>query len=150
MILPLSKRLGLAGAIAGKCLTATNTCNAVITALDTAGDVQTLSNPRIKVSSGQSALFTSGQLVPFWDLQVTPGTNVSGVYTPPLYEYTRRDVLDGLSLGVSPKITEDGQIILNIVPVTTSITGVKDQQGPIDTGSNGNRNHWHRCHCSNY
>lgn len=110
---------------------------AVITALDTAGDVQTLSNPRIKVSSGQSALFTSGQIVPFWDLQVTPGTNVSGVYTPPLYEYTRRDVLDGLSLGVTPKITEDGQIILNIVPVTTSIDGEKSIEGPIDSGISG-------------
>jgi MSHA biogenesis protein MshL len=34
--------------------------------------------------------------------------------------------LDGLSLGVSPKITEDGQIILNIVPVTSTIEGEKE------------------------
>ncbi|MDP3588743.1 MAG: hypothetical protein Q8R58_11875 [Sulfuricurvum sp.] len=109
--------------------------DAVMTALDTAGDVQTLSNPRIKVSSGQSALFTSGKLIPFWDLKVTPGTTISGVTTPALYEYTRRDVLDGLSLGVTPKITEDGQIILNIVPVTTSIEGEKALQGFTSSGT---------------
>ncbi|MDD5210779.1 MAG: hypothetical protein PHV62_00045 [Sulfuricurvum sp.] len=109
--------------------------DAIMTALDTAGDVQTLSNPRIKVSSGQSALFTSGKLIPFWDLKVTPGTTITGVTTPALYEYTRRDVLDGLSLGVTPKITEDGQIILNIVPVTTSIEGEKSLQGFTSTGS---------------
>jgi MSHA biogenesis protein MshL len=135
--LTLTQTLGLTGPTAGKMVYNGKNMDAIITALDTAGDVQTLSNPRIKVSSGQSALFTSGQIVPFWDLQVTPGTNVSGVYTPPLYEYTRRDVLDGLSLGVTPKITEDGQIILNIVPVTTSIDGEKSIEGPIDSGSNG-------------
>ncbi len=135
--LTLTQTLGLAGPTAGKMIYSDKHMAAVITALDTAGDVQTLSNPRIKVSSGQSALFTSGQIVPFWDLQVTPGTNISGVYTPPLYEYTRRDVLDGLSLGVTPKITEDGQIILNIVPVTTSIDGEKTLEGPIGSGDTG-------------
>lgn len=135
--LTLAQTLGLVGPTAGKMSYSDKHMNAVITALDTAGDVQTLSNPRIKVSSGQSALFTSGKLVPYWDLQVTPGTNISGVYSPPLYEYTRRDVLDGLSLGVSPKITEDGQIILNIVPVTTSIEGEKNINGLIDTNTTG-------------
>jgi MSHA biogenesis protein MshL len=108
--------------------------NAIITALDTAGDVQTLSNPRIKVASGQSALITSGKLVPFWDLEVTPGTTTNGVTTPALYEYTRRDVLDGLSLGVTPKITEEGQIILNIIPVTSSIEGEKTLEGFTSSG----------------
>lgn len=109
--------------------------DAIITMLDTAGDVDTLSNPRIKVASGQSALITSGKLVPFWDLEVTPGTVIDGVYTPALYEYTRRDILDGLSLGVTPKITEDGKIILNIVPVTSSIEGEKSLEGFTSTGS---------------
>ncbi|MFH0710567.1 MAG: hypothetical protein V2A75_10175 [Pseudomonadota bacterium] len=108
--------------------------NAIVTALDTAGDIQTLSNPRIKVSSGQSALITSGKLVPFWDLEVTPGTSIGTIYTPAIYEYTRRDVLDGLSLGVTPKITEEGQIILNIIPVTSSIEGEKTLEGFTSTG----------------
>lgn len=130
-----AQTLGLAGATAGKLSYSDKHMNAVVTALDTAGDVDTLSNPRIKVSSGQSALITSGKLIPFWDLKVTPGTVISGVVTPALYEYTRRDVLDGLSLGVTPKITEDGQIILNIVPVTTSIEGEKTLEGFTNTGT---------------
>jgi len=131
-----SQTLGLAGATAGKLSYSDKHMNAVLTALDTAGDIQTLSNPRIKVASGQSALITSGKLVPFWDLEVTPGSVIDGVYTPALYEYTRRDVLDGLSLGVTPKITEDGQIILNVVPVVTSIEGEKSING-IVSDNNG-------------
>lgn len=129
--------LGLTGAMAGQLSYNDKHINAVITALDTAGDVQTLSNPRIKVSSGQSALFTSGKLVPYWDLQVTPGTSTPTSFIPPLYQYTRRDVLDGLSLGVTPKITEEGQIILNIVPVIASIEGEKSINGPINTNQIG-------------
>lgn len=129
--------LGLTGATAGQLSYSDKHMNAVLTALDTAGDVETLSNPRIKVASGQSALITSGKLVPFWDLQVTPGTSTPTSYTPPLYQYTRRDVLDGLSLGVTAKITEEGQIILNIAPVTTSIEGEKSINGVIDTNQTG-------------
>jgi MSHA biogenesis protein MshL len=132
-----SQTLGLTGATAGKLSYSDKHITAVISALDTAGDVQTLSNPRIKVSSGQSALITSGKLVPFWDLEVTPGTTINGVTTPALYEYTRRDVLDGISLGVTPKITEDGQIILNIVPVSTSIESEKTLEGFTRTGDGG-------------
>lgn len=125
-----SQTLGLTGATAGKLSYSDKHINAVMSALDTAGDTQTLSNPRIKVASGQSALITSGKLVPFWDLQVTPPVyNGTIIVTPALYEYTRRDVLDGLSLGVAPKITEDGQIILNIIPITASIEGEKSITG---------------------
>jgi MSHA biogenesis protein MshL len=121
-----SQTLGLTGATAGKLSYSDKHMTAIVSALDTAGDVQTLSNPRIKVASGQSALITSGKLVPFWDKEVTvtPATSTS----PATYldSFTRRDVLDGLSLGVAPKITEDGQIILNIVPVTSTIEGEKE------------------------
>lgn len=127
-----TQTLGLSNAVAGTLSYSDKHINAVMTALDTAGDVQTLSNPRIKVASGQSALFTSGKLVPFWDLQVTPSTNTGGTITPAIYEFTRRDVLDGLSLGVTAKITEEGQIILNIVPVTSTIEGEKKLSKTID------------------
>jgi len=123
--------LGLTGATAGKLSYSDKHINAVMSALDTAGDVDTLSNPRIKVASGQSALITSGRLVPFWDLQVTPSTINGTTITPAVYDYTRRDVLDGLSLGVTANITEEGEIVLNIVPVTSSIEGEKSITNPL-------------------
>lgn len=130
-----SLKLSDSGTIAGVLGYSDGNIKGIINALDSAGEVETLSNPRIKVSSGQSALITSGKLTPFWDLEVTPGTVIDGVLTPALYEYTRRDVLEGLSLGVSPKITEDGQIILNIVPVTTDIIGEKSINGTVFASS---------------
>lgn len=110
--------------------------NAVMTALNSAGNVQTLSNPKIKVISGQSALISSGKLVPYWDKGVTITPGSAGVAATILDTYTRRDVLDGLSLGVTAKITEEGQIILNIVPVTSSIEGEKiNRDKGLDVGS---------------
>ncbi|HUH42207.1 MAG TPA: hypothetical protein VLZ29_03750, partial [Sulfurimonas sp.] len=35
--------------------------------------------------------------------------------------YNRRDVLDGVTMGVTPTILEDGKIMLNIIPITSSI-----------------------------
>jgi MSHA biogenesis protein MshL len=61
----MSQTLGLSKAVAGTIGYSDRHMNAVMKALDTAGDVETLSNPRIKVSSGQSALFTSGKLFRF-------------------------------------------------------------------------------------
>jgi MSHA biogenesis protein MshL len=66
-------------------------------------------------------------------LEVTPSTTTGTTITPAIYEYTRRDVLDGLSLGVTANITEEGQIILNIVPVTSTIEGEKTITRTIDT-----------------
>ncbi|MDD5716546.1 MAG: hypothetical protein PHW64_01985 [Sulfuricurvum sp.] len=111
---------------------------AVMTALHSAGNVETLSNPNIKVTSGQSALISSGKIVPYWDKQITYTTtsNGTGTISIPEVTYTRRDVLDGISLGVTPKITEEGQIILNIIPVTSSIEGEKfNRDNGVEVGS---------------
>ena len=120
----LQQTLGLGSAVAGTMSYTAKNFNAVITALNDSGDIDTLSNPRIKVLSGQSALISSGKLVPFWEKEVliTPGA----VGSPALEEitYNRRDVLDGMTMGVTPVIMEDGRIMLNIVPITSNIEEV--------------------------
>lgn len=120
----LQQGLALTGAVAGTVTYSSDNFNAIINALDTAGDVDTLSNPRIKVLSGQSAIISSGKLVPFWEkeVQTTQGTGGSASNTE--VTYNRRDVLDGLSLGVTPTIMGDGNIMLNIIPITSSIEEV--------------------------
>ncbi|MGZ5209090.1 MAG: hypothetical protein ACXWB0_08745, partial [Sulfuricurvum sp.] len=47
-----AQTLGLSGAVAGQLNYSDKHINAIIKALDTAGDIETLSNPNIKVSSG--------------------------------------------------------------------------------------------------
>ncbi len=97
--------------------------NAIINALARYGKVYTLSNPRIMVSNGQSALIATGIVTPFFERQAITTT---GTVTTQLQEnIIRTNVLEGVLLGVTPYIDDDGEIILNIVPVSTRLEGTK-------------------------
>jgi MSHA biogenesis protein MshL len=120
----INQTLGLSGAVAGTVTYTSQNFNAVITALDESGDVDTLSNPRIKVLSGQSAIISSGKLVPFWEKEVQTNQGTGGSASNTEVTYNRRDVLHGVTMGVTPVIMEDGQIMLNIIPITSSIEDV--------------------------
>lgn len=128
--LSIGQTLGLGGAVAGTMTYNTKSFSAVIDALDESGNVDTLSNPSINVLSGQSAIISSGKLVPFWEKEVQTTSDTSASNTE--VTYNRRDVLDGVTMGVTPTILEDGRIMLNIIPITSSIEEVidyKDQNG---------------------
>ncbi len=120
----LKQTLGLSGAVAGTMTYTTENFSAIITALDKSGDVDTLSNPRVKVLSGQSAIISSGKLVPFWEKEVQTNQGTGGSASNTEVTYNRRDVLHGVTLGVTPMIMENGQIMLNIIPITSSIEDV--------------------------
>jgi len=95
--------------------------NAVINALSSVGRIETLSNPRIRVLNGQTALISSGVVVPYWEKQITTlGTTT----VTQSVMYIRRSVLSGVLLGVTPYIEGD-HIMINIVPVSTKIEGTK-------------------------
>ena len=119
--LTFTQPLALSGAVAGTAKYTSQNFTAIINALNEDGDVDTLSNPRIKVLSGQSAIISSGKLVPFWEkeVQTTQGTGGSASNTE--VSYTRRDILDGLTMGVTPTILENGNIMLNVTPITSRI-----------------------------
>ncbi len=133
-ILQLQQGLALSGAVAGTVTYSSDNFNAIVNALDSSGDVDTLSNPRIKVLSGQSAIISSGKLVPFWEKEVQTLQGTGGSASNTQVTYNRRDVLDGLSLGVTPTVLGDGRIMLNVVPITSSIEEViehHDEDGKV-------------------
>jgi MSHA biogenesis protein MshL len=124
--LTLTQTLGLENGVAGSIQYTSSNFNTLIQALQSNGKIQTLSNPRIRVINGQSALILSGDIYPFWEKTVnyTTVTNGNSTSVVPEVTYNRRDVLQGISLGVTPIIKDDGNIILNIVPVSTSIVDI--------------------------
>lgn len=85
------------------------------------GDLETLGNPRIRVLNGQSAVISSGNLIPYWEKEVDEDTETNDR----TITYTRVTVLDGIMLGVTPYIHEDGNITMNIVPVSSSVESDK-------------------------
>ncbi len=95
----------------------------LINALATYGKVYTLSNPRIMVSNGQTALIATGIVTPFFERQAV---TITGTTTTQLQEnIVKTNVLEGVLLGVTPHIDENGEIVMNIIPVATRLEGTK-------------------------
>jgi MSHA biogenesis protein MshL len=96
----------------------------LVNALSQYGKVHTLSNPRILVSNGQTALIATGRITPFFERQaisISPGTAPTQVTENIL----RTNILEGIVLGVTPYIDDAGNIVMNIVPVATRLEGTK-------------------------
>ena len=114
----------LSNAVAGTISYSSKNFNALIDAIDKNGKIDTLSNPRIKVLNGQSAIISSGKLVPYWEKQID--TTQGSSTTDQQITYNRRDVLDGITMGVTPTVMDNGKIMLNITPISSSIEGEKN------------------------
>ena len=119
----LQQTLGLTGTVAGTISYSSENFGALINAIDENGKIDTIANPRIKVLNGQSAIISSGKLVPYWEksVETSQGASTSNIQVT----YNRRDVLDGITLGVTPIVMENGKIMLNVTPISSSIEGEK-------------------------
>ncbi|MDY0222305.1 MAG: hypothetical protein RBR67_14310 [Desulfobacterium sp.] len=94
---------------------------AMIDAISTQGDVNTISSPRINVINNQSATISIGRTIPYLDFQIeniTAGDTVSYQAVP-----TVKRAQAGVSLGITPQISGDGVITLHVVPVITDQAG---------------------------
>ncbi len=69
-------------------------------------------------------MISSGKLIPFWEKEVQTTQGTGGSASTSEVTYTRRDILDGVTLGVTPTVMENGKIMLNIIPITSSIEEV--------------------------
>ncbi|MCK5111239.1 MAG: hypothetical protein KAQ94_06930 [Arcobacteraceae bacterium] len=100
----------------------------IISAMETSGDIEVVSNPRIKIINGQTGIISSGSTEPYWEKQVTYSEIINAAgnkeYVPTTV-YNRLDVLNGISLGVTPIIRDDGTVLLNIIPIITNIESEK-------------------------
>jgi MSHA biogenesis protein MshL len=111
---------------------------AVLGFLETQGDVQILSSPRIATLNNQKAVLKVGS-EDFFVTGVTASTTTnttnttSGVTTPPTV--TLAQFFSGISLDVTPQIDEGTNIMLHVHP---SVTAVTEKNKQIDLGSMGN------------
>ncbi|MBX0311297.1 MAG: secretin and TonB N-terminal domain-containing protein, partial [Sulfurihydrogenibium sp.] len=118
-----SQSLSISNSVSSVAVLRNGDTKALISAISTYGNIKTLSNPRVLAMNNQPAILTSGRIIPFWTKQVNivgAGINNGISTTYPIATYVRRDILDGITLGVTPHIEDNGDIILNIVPISTS------------------------------
>lgn len=109
---------------------------ALLSFLETQGDVQVLSSPRIATINNQKAVLKVGT-DEFFVTGVSSSTTASTGATTTVPEVQLRPFFSGISLDVTPQIDKDDNIILHMHPTISDVTTVNKQ---VDLGSSGTLN----------
>ncbi|MDZ7811899.1 MAG: pilus (MSHA type) biogenesis protein MshL [Ideonella sp.] len=120
------------GGIYGLAFQATNFA-AMLNFLETQGDVQVLSSPRIATLNNQKAVLKVGtdELYITGVSSNTSSTATSSTSSPTV---TLQPFFSGIALDVTPQIDDQGNVILHVHP---SISVVSERQKNVDLGSLG-------------
>ena len=117
---------------------ATQGFTAVMSFLETHGDLQVLSSPRVATLNNQKAVLKVG-LDEYFVTNVSGGTNTPGgngvAATTTMPTLTLTSFFSGIALDVTPQIDEANMITLHLRPSVTSVTEKTKQ---IDLGTIGN------------
>ncbi|MBL0088234.1 MAG: pilus (MSHA type) biogenesis protein MshL [Ideonella sp.] len=107
---------------------------ALLNFLQTQGDVQVLSSPRIATLNNQKAVLKVGS-DELYVTGITSNTTSTGNSTVSTPTVTLQPFFAGIALDVTPQIDDSGQVMLHIHP---SISTVSEKQKNIDLGTLGN------------
>jgi len=107
---------------------------ALISFLETQGDLQVLSSPRIATLNNQKAVLKVGT-DEFFVTNITTNTTTTGTTSTQSPTITVAPFFSGVALDVTPQIDEHNQIILHIHP---SVSNVIEKTKDIDLGTSGN------------
>ncbi|MCX7220795.1 MAG: pilus (MSHA type) biogenesis protein MshL, partial [Burkholderiales bacterium] len=108
---------------------------ALLSFLESQGNVHVLSSPRIATLNNQKAVLKVGTDEFFvTKLTTTPGTVSSSGNTAPTVSVDVQPFFSGVALDVTPQIDETGNIILHVHPSVSKVTTVNKS---VDAGSAG-------------
>jgi len=94
--------------------------DALISLLDTYGTTKVLSSPRLSVLNNQTALLKVVENYVYFTVKADT-TSTANVGTSTTYTTTPQTVSVGLVMGVTPQISDNDMVILNIRPTITSV-----------------------------
>ncbi|MBI3592113.1 MAG: pilus (MSHA type) biogenesis protein MshL [Nitrospirae bacterium] len=115
-------------------ITGTN-FTSLLNALQQQGEVRTLSNPRVNIMNGQTALLSVGRNTAFVSKVETTTTAAAGAAPITAFTVTTSNILSGIIIGIVPYINENGEISLTITPIISDLIRLEDRT----VGSGGNQ-----------
>ncbi len=126
----ISNTIGGVNTMAFSKQTSSSDFSGVIELLQTQGNVQVLSSPRITATNNQKAVIKVGEDEYFvTEVSSTTTTGTSTTTTP---EVELTPFFSGIALDVTPQIGKDGSVILHVHP---SVTLTEEQNKTIQIGS---------------
>jgi len=106
-------------------VTGSDNLSLLLKALKEQGDVKTLSNPRINIMNGQTALLSVGRNTSFISKVETTTTTSAGSAPTTTFSVETNSVLSGIMFGLVPYISSDGEITLTITPIVTNLISLE-------------------------
>ncbi|MEQ1879567.1 MAG: pilus (MSHA type) biogenesis protein MshL [Burkholderiales bacterium] len=129
----IASDLGAAGSLLGLAFQ-TGSFAALVTFLETQGNLQVLSSPRIATLNNQKAVLKVGT-DEFFVTNITTNTSTTGTTSTQSPTITVSPFFSGVALDVTPQIDANNQIILHVHP---SVSSVVEKTKNIDLGTSGN------------
>ncbi|MFO0752389.1 MAG: pilus (MSHA type) biogenesis protein MshL [Thermodesulfovibrionales bacterium] len=105
----------------------------LLNALQTQGEVRTLSNPRVHIMNGQSAILSVGRNKSF--ISKVTSTTSTGTTPVTTFSVDTSSVLSGMVIGIVPYINETGEISLTITPIISNLVELENK----NIGEEGNQ-----------
>lgn len=101
--------------------------SALLKAIQQQGEVRTLSNPRVNIMNGQTALLSVGRNVSFISRVDTNTTTAAGAAPVTTFTVQTSNILSGIIIGIVPYISENGDITLTITPIISDLVQLEDK-----------------------
>jgi type II secretory pathway component GspD/PulD (secretin) len=95
---------------------------ALVNALEQQGDVRLLSNPRINMMNGQTAMLTVGRNTAY--ISSIESTTLQGTNPVVTYSVGTSSILSGITIGIVPFVNELGEISLTITPILSDLVSL--------------------------
>lgn len=98
--------------------------SSVLRALQQQGEVRVLSNPRVNIMNGHTALLSVGRNVNFISRVETTTTTTAGAAPTTTFTVQTSSLLSGIVLGIVPYINETGEISIAITPIVSNLVSL--------------------------
>lgn len=104
----------------------------ILNMLESFGTLRVLSSPKISVLNNQSSVLKVVDNKVYFTVSVTAGTAATATVaaTPAVYNTIINTVPIGLLMSVTPQISESNEVILNLRPTISRITGYANDPSP--------------------
>ncbi len=104
----------------------------ILTLLESFGNLRVLSSPKVSVLNNQTSVLKVVDNEVYFTIQVTPGTLATATTpgTPATYSTTINTVPIGFLMTVTPQISDNGEVILNLRPTISRIKGYANDPNP--------------------
>ncbi|MCX5830112.1 MAG: hypothetical protein NTV58_19250 [Deltaproteobacteria bacterium] len=112
--------------------------SAILKAIQVQGEIRILSNPRVNITNGQTAILGVGTNTSYISKIETTQTTTAGSAPTITFTVDTGSVLSGIMIGIVPYISESGEISMSVTPIVSDLVKL-ESQGLGTTDSAGNR-----------